>query len=188
MSNKHGIFKLVSGGSKTGRNVEINSRLVNIVNLLQTQPIPINNNSIDNLLNEFKIHENSLLNDLSVISKDLKLLNSCSPSFKYKKLIENLLKKTLKENYWKLDLYNDFGKLINKHQISKIYQVISIDFRGRLYALSNISHTANKSMRFIEGCKEFDATANIIQLLSIITINKDMLLTANLYSRISTDP
>ena len=188
LSNRHGIFKLVSGGSKHGRELTINSRLVNLINLLQCQPIPINNNIVNNLINVFNEHKDNLLKDISVISEDLLLLNNKSPSFKHKSLIKSLLNNTLQESYWKLKLYHTFGIVINQYEIYKIYQVISVDFRGRLYALSSISHTNNKTMRHIDGCIEMDATANIIQLLAIMTINDEMLLNANLYSGNSTDP
>ena len=172
--NRSNLVKLVHPNRRVhGNNIEIFPRAISLIN--QLQRIPISIATLPPVIDQYTKLFNQLNDDIKLNTIDNK-----------SKLAQ--LRFKLNEFSIRLSSYSKLYNIMNEYGIKAFYYSYSMDFRGRIYATSVISPTSDKIMRnhlkFLqtpsETTAEFDATASILQILAMISLNIDLLKITNL--------
>ena len=160
------------------KKVKISNVTINILNKIQSIPFNINADMINKLIQSYENQIKQLREQLDNVKKQERriILSRMNPMIYKKRWVET---------------YLEFIKLYN---IETIWFPIKIDFRGRYYLETHLSYT---SLPLLRNCltpyikdeydnKEenltLDATASALQMLAIMTGNREMLKLCNVIS------
>jgi len=161
--------------------IEISDDLIGIINKIQC--ISYDTSS---LVTSYNIH----LQEFRKLIKELKLLKDNSNSsksnmrtyFHFRERIVNPKRVIIKA-------YNDIINIIKLYNVDRFYLTTTICFRGRIYTSGIISPTADKVLRANlkpygsndnDSFINMDATASMLQILSVITCSEELSKITNL--------
>lgn len=156
------------------KDINISTTLIRIVENIQNIPLEANTT----VLNEIILS----------LEGNIKYIYDSKLNAKGKVLAVNTLK-------YKIEHLKELISYLNKYNIKKLYFPLVLCFRGRIYANSLISYTSNVELRKLKfhdsssEIVEYDATCNMLQILSIILGSHKMMENTNVLDDIiPSDP
>ena len=191
LHNKSDIVTLRHNRSIINNNIiQIDNTYIDIINELQHTSYDVSSIiiSYEHHLNEYR----SLVKQLHGY-KTIMINNDTKYN---KRKYYDLYHSVIKPKHILLKAYLDLINIIESYNINKIYLTITVCFRGRIYTPGIISPTADKILRSnlkpyntneYDKFINLDATASMLQILSVITHSSKLAKITNLTSNRPTD-